>query len=106
MSVITRSDGAILLVRHSYLDGWSFPGGLINRHEDFEDALRREPFEEVGLRIDLVGEPVVTLDPDDQIVRIVHRGCWPWASTPSRRGPPPRRSSRCGGGRGTKCRRC
>lgn len=73
MSIITRDDGALLLVRHSYLDGWSFPGGLINRREESVDALRREALEEVGLRIALVGEPVVTLDPDDQIVRIVHR---------------------------------
>ncbi len=73
MAVITRDDGALLLVRHSYLDGWAFPGGLINRHERFLEALHREPLEEVGVAIELVGEPAVTLDPEGQIVRIVHR---------------------------------
>ena len=73
MPIVTRDDGAILLVRHSYLDGWGFPGGLINRREQFDVALLRETREEVGVEIELVGEPAVTLHPNHQIVRIVQR---------------------------------
>ena len=73
MPVVTRDDGAVLLVRHSYLDGWGLPGGLINRHEPFDQALLRETREEVGLAIELVGAPTVTLHPRHQIVRIVQR---------------------------------
>ena len=58
----TPDDGAILLVRHSYLDGWGFPGGLINRREQVDVALLRETREEVVGVIELVGEPAVTLE--------------------------------------------
>jgi 8-oxo-dGTP diphosphatase len=40
--VIERDDGALLLVRVVYRDGWGLPGGLINRREDIDSCARRE----------------------------------------------------------------
>jgi 8-oxo-dGTP diphosphatase len=71
--MIERSDGAVLLVRQSYRNGWGVPGGLLKRGETPEDAARREVLEEVGLRIELVGEPAVVVAPKAQRVDLVFR---------------------------------
>ncbi len=71
--VVERDDGALLLVRHSYRRRWGFPGGLANRGEEVADAARREAKEEVGLTIELLGEPAVVVDPDPRRVDIVFR---------------------------------
>lgn len=73
MTAVTRADGAVLLVRHSYLSYWSLPGGLLNRRERVEVGAARETREEVGLRITLVGEPAVVVDPYKQVVRVIYR---------------------------------
>jgi 8-oxo-dGTP pyrophosphatase MutT (NUDIX family) len=61
--VVRRNDGALLLVRHSYMQRWGTPGGLAKRREPPEEAAVRETMEEVNLPIELVGEPVVVVDP-------------------------------------------
>lgn len=71
--VIERPDGAILLVKQAYRDNWGLPGGLLNRGEDPAEAARREVLEEVGLSIDLVGEPAVVVDVAPQRIDIVFR---------------------------------
>lgn len=73
MCFIERSDGAVLLVRQAYRKRWGVPGGLLQRGEDAGDGARREVFEEVGLAIDLVGEPRVVVDAEPQRVDIVYR---------------------------------
>lgn len=73
MAVVTRTDGYLLLVRHSYMSDWSFPGGLLNRREMPEVGVARETREEVGIRIVLAGEPAVVVDPYLQVVRLVFR---------------------------------
>lgn len=46
--VMLIQDGQVLLVRHTYLEGWYMPGGGIKRGETTEEAARREACEEVG----------------------------------------------------------
>jgi 8-oxo-dGTP diphosphatase len=71
--LVERSDGALLLVQHSYRRNWGFPGGLAKRGEDIGTAARREALEEVNLPIELVGEPAVVVDPDAKRVDVVFR---------------------------------
>ncbi|HEX6417011.1 MAG TPA: NUDIX domain-containing protein [Acidimicrobiales bacterium] len=71
--VIERGDGSILLVRLSYRDKWGLPGGLLERHEEVATCARREVLEEVGLEVDLVGEPAVVVDSRPQRVDVVFR---------------------------------
>lgn len=47
--IVEDGQGHILLVRHSYLAGWHFPGGGVDRAEPPEHAVVREMEEEVGL---------------------------------------------------------
>jgi 8-oxo-dGTP pyrophosphatase MutT (NUDIX family) len=47
--VIEDGQGRVLLVRHSYLSGWHFPGGGVDRGEPPDAAVVREMEEEVGL---------------------------------------------------------
>ena len=70
---IERSDGKVLLVRQAYRNSWGIPGGLLQRGEAPADAARREVFEEVGLRIELIGEPAVVVDADPQRIDLIFR---------------------------------
>jgi ADP-ribose pyrophosphatase YjhB (NUDIX family) len=48
-AVVRDGDGAFLLVRHTYVPGWTFPGGGVDRLETLEAALVRELREEVAV---------------------------------------------------------
>ncbi len=73
MCFIERPDGALLLVRHCYRDRWGVPGGLLERGEDAAIGARREVREEVGLAVDLLGEPAVVVDAAPQRVDVIYR---------------------------------
>ena len=73
MCVIERADGRVLLIRHLYRKRWGVPGGLLQRGENANDAARREVFEEVGLDVELVGEPTVNVDAPPRRVDVVFR---------------------------------
>lgn len=74
MCFIERNDGALLLVRHSYRKRWGIPGGLLKKGEDARDGVRREVMEEVGITVEIVGEPTVVVDADPQRVDVIFRG--------------------------------
>jgi 8-oxo-dGTP pyrophosphatase MutT (NUDIX family) len=50
-AIVVQDRFKVLLVRHSYVRGWHFPGGGVERHESLPQALQRELREEVGLEI-------------------------------------------------------
>jgi 8-oxo-dGTP pyrophosphatase MutT (NUDIX family) len=56
-AMILDEAGRVLLVRHTYRDGWFFPGGGVKRRETLVDAVKRELFEEVG--VTLLAEPIL-----------------------------------------------
>jgi 8-oxo-dGTP diphosphatase len=53
-------EGRVLLLGQYHRNGWTLPGGLLNRGEDATIAVVREVREETGLRIQ-VGFPFATL---------------------------------------------
>jgi ADP-ribose pyrophosphatase YjhB (NUDIX family) len=73
MVLVERTDGRVLLVRHSYRRRWGTPGGLLNRGETPAVAARREVEEEVGLAVELIGEPTVVVDPKPRRVDVIFR---------------------------------
>jgi 8-oxo-dGTP pyrophosphatase MutT (NUDIX family) len=86
--IIERDDGSVLLVRQVYRRGWGMPGGLAQRREPVADTARREVLEEVGLAVELVGEPRVVVDPDPRRVDVIFRarpaeGCDPSTARPT-----------------------
>jgi 8-oxo-dGTP pyrophosphatase MutT (NUDIX family) len=66
-------DDTVLLLRQRHRDGWTLPGGLLDRREDCDAAIRRELAEELRLEVD-PGLPVTTLvEPRLRRVDIVYR---------------------------------
>jgi ADP-ribose pyrophosphatase YjhB (NUDIX family) len=47
--LVQDEQGRVLLVRHTYLDGWYLPGGGVDARETLESAAIRELAEETGL---------------------------------------------------------
>jgi ADP-ribose pyrophosphatase YjhB (NUDIX family) len=60
-------------VRQHYRNRWGIPGGLLNRREQPADAAKREIAEEVGLVVELIGEPAVVVDARAQRVDVIFR---------------------------------
>ena len=56
VGILVNEDGRILFAErsaavHTFPEHWEFPGGLVAEGESFQDGLRRELYEELGLRL-------------------------------------------------------
>lgn len=61
------------MLRQRHRDDWSLPGGLLDRGEAPDTAVRRELREELGLEVE-VGSPTATLvDPHVRRVDVIYR---------------------------------
>lgn len=56
-AVVRSDEGKFLLVRHTYTQGWHFPGGGVEKGETAERALDHELRQETGLK--LAGKPAL-----------------------------------------------
>ena len=49
--LLAIKEGEVLLVKHTYLDGWYLPGGGVQPGENLRDAIAREAAEEAGVEL-------------------------------------------------------
>jgi 8-oxo-dGTP pyrophosphatase MutT (NUDIX family) len=65
-------DGRVLMLRQHHRQGWTLPGGLIDRGETAAQAVCREIREELGLTI-TVGTPLTTVvDPLTRRIDVIY----------------------------------
>lgn len=74
MIYFVERDNQLLLVKHSYQDKWSLPGGWMDRHESFEESAQRELREEMGIELEDFEVLEVTKVPRSEIINIAIRG--------------------------------
>ncbi|HMB50920.1 NUDIX domain-containing protein [Natronoarchaeum rubrum] len=59
-TIVYRSSGELLLVRHEDVDMWVPPGGGVCEEETFREAAEREVAEEAGVEVDYDGLAILT----------------------------------------------
>jgi ADP-ribose pyrophosphatase YjhB (NUDIX family) len=71
--IVVREDGRVLVIRRDDNGHWEAPGGVLELDESFEDGVRREVFEETGLRVDVERLTGVYKNLTHGIVALVYR---------------------------------
>ncbi|MFD5199800.1 NUDIX hydrolase [Streptomyces sp. NPDC058375] len=51
--VVVREDGRVLTIKRADNGTWEPPGGVLELAEDPEDGVRREVYEETGIKVDV-----------------------------------------------------
>ncbi|HET8568063.1 MAG TPA: NUDIX domain-containing protein [Candidatus Limnocylindria bacterium] len=73
-SVVTDTEGRVLLVHHTYGErNWELPGGRGGPAESAEDTARREAREEVGVELEIERLTGVYWEPDQCMHHFVFR---------------------------------
>ncbi len=75
-TLVHRSDGELLLVKHEGVGLWVLPGGGVDGSESFREAAERELGEEAGVEADYRGLAMLNR------VEISCRGCDTWGLLP------------------------
>ena len=69
---IDNDQGQVLLVKPSYRNVWTLPGGVAGRGEDPFAIMERELFEETGLRCAIFSDPIVLFSKGDRVVDFIY----------------------------------
>ncbi|MFB8204228.1 NUDIX domain-containing protein [Kitasatospora purpeofusca] len=71
--VVVREDGRVLAIRRADNGTWEPPGGVLETAEGFEDGVRREVFEETGIKVAVERLSGVYKNVSRRIVALVFR---------------------------------
>lgn len=82
LALLTVDGTQLLLVRPSYRSGWLPPGGLLQRGETAEQALRRELLEELKLTVQVAEPHRIHLDARRQVVTFLSVAVLPSMTLP------------------------
>ncbi|GAA4857100.1 NUDIX domain-containing protein [Kitasatospora terrestris] len=77
---VVREDGRVLAIRRADNGTWEPPGGVLELTESVEDGVRREVFEETGIRVDVERLTGVYKNVTRGVVALVFR-CHPESGT-------------------------
>lgn len=56
VKVLIFHEDKLLLIKNTYRNGWTLPGGSVKKNELLKDAAIREVYEEVGIKINNLGK--------------------------------------------------
>ena len=73
VAVVERDDGRWLFVRPVYRNGWTLPGGLVDKGEHPAATAVREMQEELGISVEVVGGGWVVIDPEHRRIETIFR---------------------------------
>ena len=73
VAIVERDDGRWLFVRPVYRQGWTLPGGLVDRGEDPRATVVRELREELGLTVEIANGGWVVIDPEHRRLETIFR---------------------------------